>query len=308
MYRILVVGTVSNVASHLISDLKRLDESIGNFHKTEYFLVESDSRDRTLDILNDLGANRDGFRWKSLGSLAEFIPDRVERIRHCRNEYVNFIRENFNIHHWDFVVIADLDGMNKALSPSSFASCFDRNDWDVCLSNQKGGYYDIFALRHPTWQPENYFNELDLLRETLPRTSGLSIFIPKRFEISLREDRAKKIAIYKKMRKIPRGADWISVDSGFGGFAVYRPDVFIRFNYDKITEDLRDSEHIDLHLKIIESGGKIYINPNLINSNWNTYNINRFFIIRQLRRMMWNNSFVYDFYKKIKKLFSSHGS
>lgn len=308
MYRILVVGTVSNVATQLISDLKHLDESIGNFHKTEYFLVESDSRDRTLDVLNTLGHGRDGFHWKSLGFLADSIPDRVERIRHCRNEYVNFIRENLPTHKWDFVIIADLDGMNKALNPKSFASCFDRDDWEVCLSNQKGGYYDIFALRHPTWQPENYFNELDLLRETLPRRTGLSIFIPKRFAISLREDKAKKIAIYSKMRKIPSGSDWISVDSGFGGFGVYKPEVFVRFNYDKITHDLRDSEHIDLHLKIIQSGGKIYINPNLINSNWNTYNINRFFIIRQLRRIMWNNSVVYNSYKKIKNLLSNHKS
>ncbi len=308
MYRILVVGTVSNVATQLNSDLKRIDESIGKFHTVEYFLVESDSRDKTLEVLNNMGDIRDSFQWKSLGSLAELIPDRVERIRHCRNEYVNFIRENLPTHKWDFVVIADLDGMNKALSPKAFASCFDRDDWDVCISNQKGGYYDIFALRHPTWQPENYFNELDLLREKLPRKSGLSFFIPKRFATSLLEDRAKKIAIYSKMRKIPKGADWISVDSGFGGFGIYRPDVFIPFNYDKITDDLRDSEHIDLHLKITKSGGKIYINPRLINSNWNTYNINRYFIIRQLRRIMWNNSFVYDFYRKVKMLFSSHSS
>jgi len=89
------------------------------------------------------------------------------------------------------------------------------------------------------------------------------------------------------MRVIPRNSNWIKVVSAFGGFGIYRFEVFSEHNYDKYDPELSEiSEHVDFHMKLNSDGKKLYINPNLINSNWNTYNVNRYFVIRQLRGLI----------------------
>jgi hypothetical protein len=94
-----------------------------------------------------------GFRFASLGQLQPTIPGRTDRIAHCRNRYLQEIAENPEYADIDFVVVADFDNLNTLVSAKSFRSCFKRQDWDVCTANQRGPYYDIFALRHPTWSP-----------------------------------------------------------------------------------------------------------------------------------------------------------
>jgi len=298
--RVLIVGTVSNVSQRLSADFTSVrDAFLADFEVFTY-LVESDSNDQTLLSLNELSASNDNFDFKSFGELKGTIPDRVERIRFCRNDYVKFIRDNFEVYKWDYIVVADLDGMNNALNCEAVRSCFTRLDWDCCLSNQSGGYYDIFALRERNWQPGNYFDEVETERAKI-RNSRMSRFhFLNRIRAIFLEDFIKRDAIYSKMRRIPRNSNWVAVDSGFGGLAIYKPRVFLIFDYSKVNSRSRDSEHVDLHLRMREQDLKILINPNFVNSNWNTYNVNRFFFLRQARRIIWNNQILYSFVKKIK--------
>ena len=300
--RVLIVGTVSNVSQRLLADFTSVRDAFSADFEVFTYLVESDSDDQTLLFLNDLSASNDNFYFKSFGELKGAIPDRVERIRFCRNDYVKFIRDNFEIHKWDYIVVADLDGMNNALSYESVRSCFTRLDWDCCLSNQSGGYYDIFALRERNWQPGNYFDEVESERAKIRNLRMSRFHFLNLFRTILLEDSIKRDAIYSKMRRIPRKSDWVAVDSGFGGLAIYKPRVFLIFDYSKVNSRSRDSEHVDLHMKIRENGQKILINPNFVNSRWNTYNVNRFFLVRQARRFIWNNQVLYSFVKKIKSL------
>jgi hypothetical protein len=95
------------------------------------------------------------------------------------------------------------------------------------------------------------------------------------------------------MRVIPKKTDWINVDSAFGGLGIYKSKWFLKYDYSKILNDVTQySEHIDFHLKCREEGANFYIVPIMINSNWNEYNINRFFIIRQLRQYIANHKSV----------------
>ncbi len=298
--RVLIVGTVSNVSQRLTADFTSVRDAFSVDFEVFTYLVESDSDDPTLLSLNELSKSNDNFYFKSFGELKDAIPDRVERIRFCRNDYVKFIRDNFEIYKWDYIVAADLDGMNNALNYEAVRSCFTRLDWDCCLSNQSGGYYDIFALRERNWQPGNYFEVVESERAKIRNLRMSRFHFLNRIRAILLEDFIKRDAIYSKMRQIPRNTSWVPVDSGFGGLAIYKPHVFLSFDYSKVESRSSDSEHVDLHLKMRKNDQKIFINPNFVNSRWNTYNVNRFFLVRQARRLVWNNQPLYSLLKKIK--------
>ena len=62
------------------------------------------------------------------------------------------------------------------------------------------------------------------------------------------------------------------------------------------------SEHVSLHSKMRRDGLKLFINPSFINGGWNTYNINRFLLIRQARQLAWNSKSISKALAFIRKL------
>jgi hypothetical protein len=285
--RIAIVGTISNAERDLESNLRRLVKACSDFEITAIYLVESDSKDRTVKVLENLSKELNNFRFVSLGELKKEIPDRISRIRFCRNRYVEEIRI------WDkeveYVVVADLDGMNSRITRAGFNSTFKRSDWSAVLANQSGGYYDLLALRHQEWCPHDILVELKQEQEKID-ISHIGFFsFPKKFRRRLEFDQARKRAIYSKMRQIEKSSDWIEVLSGFGGLGIYRSELFQNFDYSLQAADFpNESEHVAFSRKIVQSGGKLFINPRMINNFYNTYNVNRFFIIRQIREIYWN--------------------
>ncbi len=194
------------------------------------------------------------FRAISLGTLRGDIPVRTERIAHCRNRYLEELQGD-RYSDVDYVVVSDLDGMNRLLTQRGVLSAFARNDWDVCCANQRGPYYDILALRHPTWSPGDCLDQLRQLR-----AQGVG------------EEAALRIAIYSKMVRIPTNREWIEVDSAFGGLAIYRKSILAGASY-RGTDATGASvcEHVALHASIRQRHGRIFINPALINSGYNRH-------------------------------------
>ena len=302
MDSILIVGTVSNVEKHLKKDLKKIYNSLSRFDNISFFLVESDSTDNTVKILNELSTFYSNFNFISLGTLKTLIPNRIDRIRYCRNVYVDYIRGIPLANRPAYTIAADLDGINSRINYKSIDSCFYNQDWDVVLSNQTGGYYDVYALRCKSWQESDCFSELEKIKANISAPNFSKYNLYKRIKFLLYFDEARFTAIYSKMRKIRVVEPWIEVQSGFGGLAIYRTNVFIRYNYSNDSNDLNESEHVSIHKKITDSGGKIYINPAFINSKWNTYNINRYFLIRQTRRLFYNTGLFYKIYIRLKQV------
>ena len=290
MSKVILVGTISNVEKQLEHDFSKVYNSLHFFEEVDVFLVESDSSDATIDVLNKIAKKIPNFNYESLGNLKSVIPNRIERIRKCRNMYVEYIRNHFDVKKWDYVVVADLDGMNSALKSDSILRLFSsQTSWDACFPNQKFGYYDLYALREKSWMPRDCFEDLKVLRTLIPVKDLNTFQILRKFKRLLAFDRARKLSIYDKMRKISKNDPWISVDSAFGGLAIYRTNLFLNNNYNSNNlKDLVVSEHIDFNLKCTSSGAKFFIVPCFINSNWNEYNINKIFMIRQLRLVRHN--------------------
>jgi hypothetical protein len=281
--KFLVVGTVSNVENELRADLAKIHESLRAIGEIETFLVESDSKDRTRNILEDSSKHHKSFGFESLGNLQEIIPNRIERIRFCRNKYVEYIRTNYDSNQWNFIIVADLDGMNSAISSRKIIRAIKNlSEWDVCFSNQTLGYYDLYALRSKGWVENDCFEDLTNLKEKFPfiqryNNSFLGFLLAfKHF------DKLRVQAIYSKMRRL-KGKP-IKVDSAFGGLAMYKPEVFLSFDYSTISDlSYGMCEHLDLHSKCVDSELSLYIDPKFTNNHWNEYNLNKFIIIRFLR-------------------------
>jgi len=297
---ILVVGTVSNVSKSINQEIYRLMRALSNVKKIRFYLVESDSTDSTVHELSILKSTLDSFDFLSLGSLKETIPDRLDRIRFCRNKYIDFIR-SCNLENCPtYTIVADLDGMNTAISKTGVKSCFKRLDWDVVTANQTFGYYDILALRKDGWQEADWTEEYESAKEALVLNRINHFKLIRRLRRFLYLDRLKHKLLYSKMKKIKKNSSWISVNSAFGGLAIYKTEIFHKYDYEKEFYSI-ETDHVSLNRKIVRGGGKIFINPLFINSHFNEYNLNRIFLFRVVRNFIWKNRRINRFFVKYFK-------
>jgi hypothetical protein len=257
--KFLIVGIVRNCSKHLLSEVARINSALSGFGNLSWFIVESDSTDKTVDVLDHISNIYKNFQYLSCGNLSLRIPVRTERLAFCRNLYLNYFRSNKPKQELDYVVVADFDGVNSNLTSDSIASCFERLEWDVCCANQAGPYYDIWALRHKIWNSGDCWKQFDFFEN-----------------MGLKASLALEAAIYSKMLKIPQTHDWIEVDSAFGGLAIYRAHTL---EADAFYEGLTPAgesvcEHVSLHSSLRSKNNKIFINPKLINSKYTEHSRN----------------------------------
>jgi hypothetical protein len=78
--------------------------------------------------------------------------------------------------------------------------------------------------------------------------------------------RALAIAIHSRMVSLSPKAQWIEVDSAFGGLAIYRREALLAGRYRGMTDAGPICEHVPLHAELRAQGYRIFINPALINA------------------------------------------
>ena len=248
--QILITGIVKDVANTLVSDIERLSMSFSRFSEISWFLVESNSTDNSIETLSKLSREMSNFQYVSIEPIKDSKKSRTEDLAEARNRYVEEVKQNTRFSSVEYVVISDFNNLNKSLSKSAVDSCFEVEvDWDVCCANQSGKYYDIWALRHPLWSPNDCWESHAFFRR--------HTFVP---ETSLR------IAVTSRMIRIKKSSEWIEVDSAFGGLAIYKKSVILNSSYRGLTADLKPiCEHVPFNLRIREQGARIFINPKFIN-------------------------------------------
>jgi glycosyltransferase involved in cell wall biosynthesis len=258
---VVILGLCRNVSAELENDVRRLQDSFQDFSKIHFRFVESDSTDSTLEVLRALQIKLPNFNFVTLGNLQEQIPERVARICYCRNVCLDILKDDPLLADCAYVVVSDLDGVNTLLTRSAITSCWTRNDWDACMANQAAPYYDIYALRHPIWSPDDCWHY-----ESKLRSEGMNPLS------------ARQKAIYSRMITIDPSSEWIPVDSAFGGLAIYKRELFDNVRYSSILPNGDHvCEHVTLHQQMTERGAKLYINPSLINLGWNTHSASKKF-------------------------------
>lgn len=245
---VLIAGMARDVAPFIKGEIKSLINCTERFKSTTVLVVESDSSDSTLLELDALKAEYDNFNYISLGRLSAEIVSRTERIAYCRNQVIAALQNNAIYADIDFVMLADLDGLNGLLSPNKIAQCWNVNeDWDAIFANQEDRYYDIYALRHPDWSPSDCSAQQLRLDPVLGRSL------------------AHHLAVRSKQIYLPKKLGLIEVDSAFGGLGIYKKEAFLSGTYIG-SEGGRDiCEHVPFHRLLKKKGYRLFINAALTN-------------------------------------------
>lgn len=247
---IMVCGIVRDCEDTLLSEISKITNALNNFKNIHYYIVESDSNDQTLNILNICKKKFQNFNYLTLGNIENNITKRTERLAFCRNKYLEYLNNFLNIK-IDFVLIADLDGVNKLLNIQAIESCWETNkNWDVITANQTYKYYDIYALRHTFLNPFNHMLAINQMTDNFEEKDLIKFFIEnKYFKISL-------------------NSQLINVDSAFGGLAIYKKETLKTARYCGLIDNFETCEHVSLNLQIKKNNYNIYINPKLINTDF----------------------------------------
>jgi hypothetical protein len=104
------------------------------------------------------------------------------------------------------------------------------------------------------------------------------------------------------MRRIRIDEELIEVDSAFGGLGVYKSRVFENFDYKLVNEnDVGESEHVSLHKKIVDSGGRLFIVPDMTNFSYAPHNLAAYDIFRRIDRLL-RARILQGFRRKLRKL------
>lgn len=255
---LLVAGLARNCEKKLEDEVRQINLAFSDAKSINWLVIESDSDDKTLDVLNKL-SNKDFFDFISLGKLERKIPNRTERIANCRNLYLEELKFNSKYNEIDYVIVADLDGVNSKLSPKSVKSCWETDvDWDACFANQSAPYYDIWALRHDLWNPADCFEQ--------------NAFFSK-YSVDVFFNRYS--SILSKMITIPEDVEPIKVKSAFGGLGIYKKNLLLKGEYSGLKDNgENECEHLSFHINHL-SEANLYIIPSLINSGWNEHSRQR---------------------------------
>ncbi len=269
---VLITGVARNCGRTVVRDIARLRSAFSSARAIKFFIVESDSTDRTVEELKRLSQASEEVTFLSLGSLCRQLPQRTQRIAFCRNHYLAEICSNPRFSFASYVVIADFDGVNGYLNEEAVNSCWTAGvDWDVCTANQEDFYYDVWALRHSAWCPGDCWEEYRALCDLIDHNQAL------------------EVAVHSRMLHIEKGARPIEVDSAFGGLAIYKRAALLVSRYEATRGDgAAICEHVPLHQAIKRAGYRIFINPALINTRATQHSWHKKRMARILRSMFPN--------------------
>ena len=240
-FSVVIVGTCKNIEKEIKNSMTKV-EMIGNLFKSyNVILYENDSNDRTLDILKN---------WEKLNKNIKVISEknvpgnRTNRLSRGRNILLNEAKKIRP----DYLVIVDMDTVIHGLTEENFISSFKYKDWVFMGANQNSTYYDLWALRtYDDWMP---FDCWDCVHKK--NSPGFNYCVGNRY------------------KKINKNKNLIKVKSAFGGLGIYDMK-FILNNANNCVYyggELNKSEvceHVSFNECLLKNGGKLFINPNMIN-------------------------------------------
>jgi hypothetical protein len=246
---ILIAGPARNNADTIATEVGTLLNSVAGFKKSYFLVVESDSTDNTLSSLEDLRKPIPSFDYISLGYLAKKMPRRTERLAFARNRILEELSNNPTYATVDYLVMADLDGINRSITREKIEACWELTEpWDVITAVQSDRYYDIWALRHPDWNPIDCFIQRS------------------RLEPVIGKEAANNLAVKAKQVALP-SSGMIEVDSAFGGLGIYKRDALLAGHYIGLDDAGNEAcEHVSFHTDLRKGGYRIFINCALVNS------------------------------------------
>jgi len=277
---VIVVGIVKNISKSIRLDIENLGKSLSFFKEVHWFLVESGSSDNSKETLAELAQENANLNYRCIDIISDTENTRTENMAKARNEYLHYLHNGDNMNKYSYVVVADFNLLNSQISRSSILSSWVRSDWDVVTANQSGPYYDIWALRHPFWSPNDCWQQHAFLRQYV-----------KFPEIAM------TYSMRSRMLNIPKNSEWINVDSAFGGLAIYKSKILKSesFYIGKNSQGQNICEHVPFHKFLTDAGAKIFVNPAMINARYTDHSRRMTFVYALYRIILYP-------YKRVRNL------
>ena len=267
-FKIIFTGAVQNAENYLPAVIMNIENLTKLFSEAAYIFIENDSTDNTKKILKDWGSSKSNFHLISFDGL-KAIPVRTVRLEMIRNAYIETIRHYARLRDFDYLVVLDMDDVGMYLidiqDVSSAIEFLNASPTRAAVfANQRGTYYDMWALRLPSQCPGDIWEDvLDYV-----------------IKYKCSDDIAYAETFAKRVFSIEESLGPIKVDSAFGGFGIYKMEYVLNNpnpylgSKTKIVP-LGDgtpcyarwqvSEHVHFHAGITSQGGEMYIYPKLIN-------------------------------------------
>lgn len=247
---VIVVGVVRDIAKTFTKDFERLKLALSHFENIDWFLVESGSSDNTVQLLEEISRISSNFSFEHLEYNTSL--SRTENIALARNAYLKHLQGASLLDSYSYVIMADFNNLNNKITKDAVLTCFNNSEWDVVTANQRGRYYDAWALRHPLWSPSDCWEQHAFFRKYMK-------FPESAITYSMRS----------RMIRIPKDSDWIEVESAFGGLAIYKSSTLrAHAEYIGITNKGGPiCEHVPFHAALRSNGARIFINPAFINTH-----------------------------------------
>lgn len=249
--RAVVVGVARNVARPLPTVLENLARLANLYAETRFVFAVSDSTDATFQLIEQwLARDRRG-RVLDLGDLEPALPVRAARIAAARNACLDEIRRS-PAAAYDHLIVADLDNVLECrLEPDAFAHAAGWLDTSAeragVFANSAPRYYDLWALRHDAWCPDDVWHAI----------WGRNAAEP--FEA------AKIREVFDRQLRIPPQCPPIAVRSAFGGLGLYKMAAALAGTYSGIDPQGRPvSEHVAFNQAIVRASGQLHIFPSLM--------------------------------------------
>lgn len=241
-------GPVKNCEKNLRQNLEYILNltEYSNEISIKIYVIEGDSIDSTKKILNDFCKYQNMEIFHEDGLMSK-IPNRVERIAHCRN----FLLEKISASKIDFDIYIPLDldvDLFKFIKPNELISKLEsfkiNESVDAIFPYSRPYYYDLAALRAENWINEDVWIKFNRLSKKIKIGKiFLRIFL-----------------IFNNQKKPPKKNQLIPVESAFGGIGIYkfRKINFKSINYGTTPKDL-SADHI-----VFNTGFK----NKFIDTNW----------------------------------------
>jgi hypothetical protein len=261
--KIVVASVAKNVRTTFMFDYLRVLKAFADFEIVKWIIIESNSQDDSFSFMRKISSTENFLQVETIAMNSKIIHSRTQILADARNRYLQLFYELLDCNEIDYLVVYDLNNLNKKLTQKAVKSCWELDGWGATTANQIGPYYDIWALRHKFWNNVDCWESYREMTEILG-SSELALWS----------------SVYSKMIKIPRKGNWIKVDSAFGGVAIYDTKYIKNCVYAGTTSTGNQiCEHISFNKGISDNGGEIFINPSLINFRFTDHNLRRFYYL-----------------------------
>lgn len=242
---IIICGLCRNIEPYFKDVFQNINFIKQQFKKAYCLFIENDSKDSTASLLKNR-IDEDTISFKNLDLK---YPSRTQRIAYCRNKIFQEVLSNSKYQDVDYILWMDMDDIctTPITKESIESNNFNDSEWAMKCAYKQTGYYDIWALRHAEYSPDDCIHNL--------------------IKDGWHNQWAHEKHVHSRMKKIDELkniVDLLEVDSAFGGMAfVNKKYLSENIKFIGISDNnMEKCEWVSFCDGIRNNNGKIYINYN----------------------------------------------